>query len=100
AQPNFATNGGEFSIAGALPGDQVRPEIGINSDGGFLVWEDNNTDGDGEGISAMALDSDFARVEPRFRVNQIGAGEQERPQVALLNEGGAVFVWQSGKRGS
>ena len=29
----------------------------------------------------------------------IGAGDQERPQVALLNNGGAVFVWQGGRRG-
>jgi hypothetical protein len=33
-----------------------------------------------------------------FRVNAIGAGDQERPQVALLSNGGAVFVWQGGRR--
>ena len=98
AQANFATNGGEFPIVGILPGDQIRPSISISSDGGFVVWEDNNTDGDGQGISAMALDTNFSPVQSRFRINQIGAAEQERPQVSLLNEGGAVFVWQGGRR--
>src|SRR6267142_3366988 len=97
-QASFTTNGGEYAISARLPGDQVHPHVSINSDGGFIVWEDNLTDGDGQGISAMALDTNLSRVQSSFRVNGTGVADQERPQVALLNEGGAVFVWQSGRR--
>ena len=54
------TNGVEYAIAGSLPGDQVHPQLGLNPSGGYLVWEDNITDGDGLGISALRLDSSFS----------------------------------------
>ncbi len=95
----YLTNGVEYAIAGSLPGDQVHPQLGLNAAGGYLVWEDNITDGDGLGISALQLDSSFSGVLSPFRVNSIGAGDQERPQVSLLNGGGAVFVWQGGRPG-
>ena len=65
-----------------------------------MVWEDNVTDGDGFGISARRLDRNFSGTLGVFRVNEQGAGEQENPQVALLNKGGAVFVWQGGQLGA
>ena len=34
-----------------------------------------------------------------FRVNQQGTNDQENPRVALLKNGGAVFVWQGGESG-
>jgi len=98
-QDLFVTNGGEYSIAGTLPGDQVRPHLSINGSGGYLVWEDNFTDGSGMGISAVALDNHFSRHGSVFRVNPTGRGDQENPRVALLNGGGAVFVWQGGRPG-
>src|SRR5215471_19750106 len=44
---NYGTNGAEYAIAGNLPGDQVHPHVALGSTGGYLVWEDNNIDGDG-----------------------------------------------------
>jgi hypothetical protein len=100
ADANFLTNGGEYSISGPLAGDQSFPQMAITAGGGYLVWEDNSVDGSGQGISAAALDSDFHQVGNRFRVNQNRAGDQERPQVSLLNGGGAAMVWQSRPRTS
>jgi hypothetical protein len=96
-QAAYSVNGGEYGIAPALPGDQAHPQLAVNANGGFLIWEDNLTDGRGLGISALALDNNFNRVGSRFRVNQVGAGDQSRPQVALFNGGGAAFVFQGGK---
>ena len=93
---NFAPQGSEYSIAGGLPGDQVHPQVSVNADGGYLVWEDNRTDGDGLGISALRLDGNFSAAYSPFRVNQEGAGDQQNAKVALLKDGGAVFVWQGG----
>src|ERR1017187_7148740 len=95
---SYLTNGIEYTIAGSLPGDQTHPSLGIKTTGGYIVWEDNLTDGDGLGISARRLDGSLSGSLSSFRVNANGAGDQERPQVALLNNGGAVFAWQGGRR--
>jgi hypothetical protein len=95
---NYLTNGIEYAIAGSLPGDQTHPSLSLKPTGGYLVWEDNCTDGDGLGISARQLNSSLSGSFSTFRVNVIGVGDQELPQVALLTNGGAVFVWQGGQR--
>src|SRR5262249_8193469 len=94
-QGNFVTNGAQFAITAPIPGDQVHSHASISPLGGYLVWVDNSIDGGGQGLSDVALDSNFSFVSPRFRVNQIRTGDQEYPQVSLLKNGGAVFVWQS-----
>jgi hypothetical protein len=99
AQGAYTTNGTEYAIAGTLAGDQVRPAIGLGAGGGYLVWEDNLTDGDGLGVSALRLDNSFSAPFAHFRVNATATGDQEHPQVALLNGGGAAFSWQGGKVG-
>ena len=99
AQSAFSPQGSEYPITGSLPGDQVFPQVKLNSSGGFLVWQDNMTDGDGLGISAQRIDVSLSGTLAPFRVNEQAAGDQENPQVALLNNGSAVFVWQGGKYG-
>ena len=88
----------EYPIAGSLPGDQIHPQLALSASGGFLVWEDNITDGYGQGLSAQRLDSSYSPALAPFRVNVTAAGDQERPRVALLSGGGAAFVWQGGPR--
>jgi hypothetical protein len=100
AQTNYyGTNGTEYAIVGSLPGDQVFPAAAISTNGGFVVWQDNATDGDGWGVSARRLDSTLSGTLGTFRVNVIGAGNQENARVALLKDGGAVFAWQGGRPG-
>src|ERR1035441_785819 len=72
----YLTNGIEYAIAGSLAGDQSHPCLGINPTGGYLVWEDNLTDGDGLGISARQLNSSLSGSFSSFRVNAIAAGDQ------------------------
>ena len=84
-----------------LPGDQMHPRLSLGHAGGYVVWEDNMTDGDGLGISARMVNNYLSPVPQRtFRVNQQGVGDQERPAVQSFDNGGAVFVWQSGTSGS
>ncbi len=100
AQTNYYSgNGSEYAIVGSLPGDQVFPDVAISPTGGFLVWQDNATDGDGWGISARRLDSTLSGTLGTFRVNVQGTNDQERARVALLKNGGAVFTWQGGMEG-
>jgi len=98
-QASFAPDGGEFGIAGTLSGDQVYPHLSVKTTGGYLVWQDNITDGSGLGISARRLDSSLSGSLSPFRVNQNGTNDQERAQVSMLNDGGAAFVWQGGVQG-
>ena len=100
AQTNYyGANGTEYAVIGSLPGDQVFPDVAVTTAGGFVVWQDNITDGAGWGISARRLDSTLSGILSTFRVNQQGTGDQERPRVSPLKNGGAVFVWQGGLAG-
>src|ERR1044072_2466109 len=92
----FAPQGSEYPVIGSLPGDQVFPQMAVNRSGGYVVWQDNVTDGDGLGISARLISSGLSGSLGVFRVNQQGAGDQLNPKVALLKDGGSVIVWQGG----
>ncbi|MGH7988655.1 MAG: hypothetical protein ACREDS_00465 [Limisphaerales bacterium] len=101
AQTNYyTTNGTEYAMIGSLPGDQVFPDAAVGTNGGFVVWQDNITDGDGWGVSARQVDGTLSGTLGTFRVNKQGAGNQENPRVALLKNDGAVFTWQGGPNGS
>ena len=92
---------GEFSITRGLPGDQTHPRLSLNSTGGYVVWQDNVNAGGALGINARALNSSFSPVlQKTFAVSQPTAGDQENPDVQLLRDGGAVFVWQGGQPGA
>ena len=75
------------------------PQISVNSTGGYLVWQDNVVDGAGLGIAAQRLNANFSPSYGSFRVNQQTAGDQAKPQVAVLDNGGAAIVWQGGQPG-
>ena len=99
ADNTYAPQGGEYPLAGSLAGDQVFPQLTLGSSGGYLAWQDTVTDGDGFGISARRINSNLSGSFGVFRVNEQAAGDQENVRVALLKDGGAVFVWQGGTSG-
>ena len=98
-QNAFSPGGNDYLIAGALPGDQTFPQAAVNTNGGYLVWQDNSLSTNGLSIRAERLDGTLSQTGALFQVNVQTAGDHEKPQVALLNGGGAVFVWQGGKYG-
>ena len=87
AQTNYyTTNGTEYAIIGSLPGDQVLPDVAVTPSGGFVVWQDNITDGSGWGMSAMRLDGTLSGTLSTFRVNVQGTNDQQNPRVALAEK--------------
>lgn len=104
ASGSVGVSGGEYAIAGALPGDQTFPQAALSSSGGYLVWVDNSVTTNGLRIRAGKLDGNFNLSGAPFVVSSAAAskatGDQEHPQVALLKNGGVVFVWQGGVQGS
>src|SRR2546423_8412755 len=73
-QNAYGPQGGEYPIAGALPGDQVFAQVSLGTNGGYLVWQDNVTDGDGLGISARRINNNQSGSFGVFRVNEQGGG--------------------------
>jgi hypothetical protein len=100
-QNAFSPGGDDYLIVGPLPGDQTFPQAAVKTNGGYLVWQDNSLSTNGLSIRAERLGATLAQAGPLllFQVNVQTAGDHEKPQVALLNGGGAVFVWQGGKYG-
>ena len=99
AQTNVVKQGGEYAIVGALAGDQTHCRLAFGPEGGWIVWQDNAIDGTGFGIGARRLDSNISGDLGVFPVNSISQGDQTRPCVALLKNGGAAFAWQGGRIG-
>lgn len=97
AQATFVPQATNYAITEPLVGDQAHPSLALGAGGGFLVWEDNRTDGSGSGISAIALDAGFSKVFSTFRINADGVGDQVMPKASLLKAGGAVFTWLGGR---
>jgi hypothetical protein len=95
----YQPNGAQYPLIGSLPGDQTKPQVAVNRTGGYVVWQDNVTDGSGIGISARRLDANFSGDRNIFRVNDDTEGDQENPQLTLLKSGGAVVAWQGGAQG-
>ncbi len=100
AAADFAFDGSEFHPVGVLAGDQGAPALALGATGGLIVWQDNATDGDGLGISARRITASGSALGAAFRVNELGAGDQEKPKVAVLPDGGAVIAWQGGDLGA
>ncbi|MHB1306185.1 MAG: thrombospondin type 3 repeat-containing protein [Limisphaerales bacterium] len=100
AQSFFSPQQGEYSLGAGMVGEQVLPSVAISTSGGYVVWQDNATDGDGLGIAARALDNYLSPIiAVTFRVNQQVAGDQENPTARLFRDGSAIFVWQGGPPG-
>ena len=92
----YAAYGTEYPIIGSLPGDQVFPDVAVNTNGGYVVWQDNITDPVGEGISAMQVNSTLSGSGDIFAVNTLTTNNEQHARVALLKGGGAAFVWEGG----
>src|SRR5829696_6088653 len=91
--------GSEYSLTGEVPGDQAFPRVAVGPSGGYVVWQDNRTDGYGLGISARKLNNNFSPSLASFRVNQQATGDQRHPDIAMLTNGAAAIVWQGNRTG-
>ena len=100
SQTNSLQGQSDIHLSGALPGDQAVPSVAFGPNGGFIVWQDNITDPGGLGISARRLSAGLVPIGEVIHVNQTLGHDQQRAKVAMLNDGGAVTVYQSGRSGA
>jgi hypothetical protein len=89
--------GEEFRVNAATAGDQLNPSVAMNHLGEFVVaWSSKGQDGDGWGVYARRYDATGrAQVEGEFRVNDVTAGDQADPSVAIGASGVFVVTWSS-----
>jgi hypothetical protein len=86
--------GGEFSILGAIPGDQVLSSLSFSSGRGCVAWQDNVVDGNLAGIGGALMNNSLGAGR-MFRANNTKTGDQLEPQVQMLANSNMVVVWQS-----
>jgi hypothetical protein len=91
--------GGEFSILGSTPGDQVWPSISLTPSAGIISWQDNSLEKLGIQVGSTVLGTSF-RASTVFRANNTKTGDKINPKVALLANNHAIFVWQSSVAGT
>lgn len=92
----FSPLGGEYAILGSQLGAQEASSVALGAGHGAIVWQDDHADNDGLGIRMQWLNQSFSGSFSPFRVNETETGNQEHPKVAMLNDDGAVIVWQGG----
>jgi hypothetical protein len=86
----------QFVINQTTVGDQSRPAIAMNANGRFVVvWEGPDTTGPlTTGIFASLRAANGAAIVAEFPVNTTLAGTQQRPAVAIQNDGRFLITWQ------
>ncbi len=98
-QSSVAPQGGEFSILGSIPGDQVWPTISLSPSGGCISWQDNVIDKSGGGLGGAILNNNF-EAGRTFRLNNTTTGHYFRPKVQLLADDKLLFIWESSVTGT
>jgi len=99
AQNPLVPQGTEFSILGAIRGDQVWPSISLLPSAGAIIWQDNVVDKHGAGIGGSLLGTDYSAGRV-FGVNKTATGDQINPRVQLLADDSMITVWQSSVAGT
>ena len=108
--PPFGTQGtgqgNEFQVNSFTTNGQWRPEIGMDSQGNFVItWKSVGQDGSKKGIFAKAYDAGGNEIPPafsrgtgvgnEFQVNTFTTNDQRRPAIAMNDGGSIVIAWQS-----
>jgi Ca2+-binding RTX toxin-like protein len=92
-----ATVGSETQVNTNVPYNQLTSTVAGLADGGWVVsWESKgDQDGDGIGVYMQRYSSAGVKVGTEVQVNTTTAGDQIRPDIVGLADGGWVVVWQS-----
>jgi hypothetical protein len=88
--------GPEFRVNTTTAGDQILPAVAINAIGRYVVvWASDGTDGSGLGVYGQRFFPNGNKLGTQFRVNDYTDNDQDRPAVALRDDGSFVVTWSS-----
>lgn len=72
-----------------------RPSIAVDADNNFqVIWQDDGSDGSGDGIFTRAFDVDGNPLGPEIGLTRITASNQRFGAVDIGADGIPVFAWQ------
>lgn len=79
-------------------GQQIKPQIGMASNGDFVVvWQDDKDKNGYWQILARGFDKRGDQRIADFTVNSVASGQQVRPDISMNQNGEFVVVWQDDK---
>ena len=85
-----------FLVNTTTSGQQLCPNIAMNGSGDFvIVWTDNATDGNQEGIYAQRYDAAGTTQGSETLINTTTAGSQDNADIAMNDDGAYIIVWNS-----
>ncbi len=91
-----AAIGSEFQVNTQTSSFQRFVSVGSDRKGGFVVsWAGTQQDGSGSGIFGQRFGDDGAALGGEFQINTYTDQNQERPAVAVANDGAFVVAWSS-----
>ncbi|WP_050531879.1 M10 family metallopeptidase C-terminal domain-containing protein [Pseudaestuariivita atlantica] len=94
--PNGTPRTGEINVNTTTIGDQSDPEVAVLADGTIVVaWEAEGQDVFAYGVVGRRYDSDGNPMGGEVLLNQNQSNSEYRVDIAALDDGGFVAVWQS-----
>jgi hypothetical protein len=91
-----AAAGGAFKLNSTTADDQYQASVTALVAGGFVAtWQSYLQDGSGWGIYGQRYDAAGATAGGEFKVNTSVIGDQFRPAVTTLADGGFAVTWRS-----
>ncbi len=88
--------GPEFRANTHTNGDQQFPAVAINTNGRFVVvWASDGQDGSGMGVFGQRFYPGGVKIGEEFQVNDYTDNDQDRPSVAIRDNGSYIVTWQS-----
>jgi len=91
--------GDKFLVNTEIYADQLSPSIAVLEGGNFVItWQDYSAivgDIDGSSIKSQLFDSSGQKIGGDILVNSQTLGDQIRPCISSLNNGGYVISWQN-----
>ena len=99
--PGGSSPGTPFQVNTPADGPQVAPRVAAGPQGDFMVvWQGGISedpaggDGDREGVFGQTFSRTGAKLGPQSRLSEGIAAPQVSPQVAALEDGSYVTVWE------
>ncbi len=73
-----------------------HPDVGVSEQNMYVyTWQEEGTDGDGEGVYASVYDASHTLITGSMLVNTTTSGNQEEPAVVTDSLGNFVISWSS-----
>ena len=86
----------EFLVNSTTGNNHKTPDVAMDNQGEFAVtWAADQQDAGSFGVFAQRYTANAAKTGGEFQVNQFETNQQEKPRIAMDDNGAFVIAWQS-----